>query len=776
MKSALAASYTFVPASKTIDFANVTGFDVRKLMAVINNTTRQLIYAPASPGYGYTAVTGTVVTLQFDTTGMNSGDDLMVLYDQDGVGDRNDAAASTDTGTFSLIALFKRFIQRVPTTGQKMKSGSTPVTLASDQVGSAGTPAADALSVQGVSGMTPLATDLNFAGAVGENQASPTATTILGRLKAVETAVYAPYTAMSGYTPDPASTPIGVAPPTVDSGGDLNTRSKSHTDEGSFRETFLDDCLNRPLTGTVQFTNGSTTVTGTGTAFTAEMYDARLYTKLAAHNESVWALGTVIDDETIELDAPYTGATASGAAHASHWRTSTGTGGTIAVSGAECTLSSGTTSGALTGLIRNVDYLPLAGTWYVDVSQRIANQKLVIGFQDIPGLPINRAVFIFTGTDNTQVLCRTGNDTGATKFEDTTITLPTGTTSADRLKFDVDLTAKKTVYSVNGHIVCVHEKLVPGPYTVMQMVEYVENTGVTASSTDMVIETCFVNNSNRVEVASSYPGDPLRQQLMAERPNGLLAPVGSDAHGRLIVTTPEAGALRTGFRFGEIATAATTAVTVRKTAIIEQTTNAQRSIVSSSASDTAAGTGARTVEITYLTAAGAGPFTETLTLNGTTPVNTVATNICYVESIAVKTVGSNESNVGTLSLKATTGGGGATIMSMTAGDNRTLHTLRYVPAGSDIYITSVAGNNTSTTSGNGAIFWVTAKPLNVADAVTQIITDSVRVFGQEGQLTRQYKTPIKILGPARIDGWVRPEGGGSNTQRFSFEFYEEAES
>lgn len=57
------------------------------------------------------------------------------------LGAKADAAASTDTGTFSLIALFKRSLQdwttylgRFPAAlGQTTKSGSLPVTLASDQ-------------------------------------------------------------------------------------------------------------------------------------------------------------------------------------------------------------------------------------------------------------------------------------------------------------------------------------------------------------------------------------------------------------------------------------------------------------------------------------------------------------------------------------------------------------------------------------------------------------------------------------------------------------------
>jgi hypothetical protein len=59
------------------------------------------------------------------------------------IGTEADAAASSDTGTFTLIALFKRALQKlasivssvanIPELGQTTKSGSVPVTLASDQ-------------------------------------------------------------------------------------------------------------------------------------------------------------------------------------------------------------------------------------------------------------------------------------------------------------------------------------------------------------------------------------------------------------------------------------------------------------------------------------------------------------------------------------------------------------------------------------------------------------------------------------------------------------------
>lgn len=72
------------------------------------------------------------------------------------------------------------------------------------------------------------------------------------------------------------------------------------------------------------------------------------------------------------------------------------------------------------------------------------------------------------------------------------------------------------------------------------------------------------------------------------------------------------------------------------------------SVVSSSANDTAAGTGARTVQIEGYDASYA-YTTETVTLNGTTPVNTV-NQYARIFNCTVLTVGSNTTNVGNISL------------------------------------------------------------------------------------------------------------------------------
>lgn len=226
------------------------------------------------------------------------------------------------------------------------------------------------------------------------------------------------------------------------------------------------------------------------------------------------------------------------------------------------------------------------------------------------------------------------------------------------------------------------------------------------------------------------------------------------------------------FTFGDITLAAIAIAVVRRTAYIEQTSNAQRSIVSASASDAAAGTGARTVRITYFTATWTGPFFETVTLNGTTPVNTVATDICYIESMEVLTVGSGLTNAGIISLKAAVAGGGATIGTIALGNNQTLWAHHYVATGKVCNVTGISVSHNGTTVGSGGVFILRAQALNVVNSADFQVSDFVRLYGQSSTFARVYTSAIKIPGPARLAVWVTPETASSTVYRASIDFFE----
>lgn len=80
MKKTVITSPTFTPASQTVN-TGITDFDIRNLYAIINQTTGALIYATATPGKGFTNVSQSTVTLEYDTTSMSSTDKLQIIYD-----------------------------------------------------------------------------------------------------------------------------------------------------------------------------------------------------------------------------------------------------------------------------------------------------------------------------------------------------------------------------------------------------------------------------------------------------------------------------------------------------------------------------------------------------------------------------------------------------------------------------------------------------------------------------------------------------------------------
>lgn len=110
----------------------------------------------------------------------------------------------------------------------------------------------------------------------------------------------------------------------------------------------------------------------------------------------------------------------------------------------------------------------------------------------------------------------------------------------------------------------------------------------------------------------------------------------------------------------------------------------QMAVVSSSANDAAAGTGIRTIRIHYLDTNYAVQY-EDVTLNGTTPVNTVATNILRVNGIHALTVGSTGLAVGNVSL--TSVGGATTYALIYASATTSRNCVFTIPANKTGYLT-----------------------------------------------------------------------------------------
>lgn len=216
---------------------------------------------------------------------------------------------------------------------------------------------------------------------------------------------------------------------------------------------------------------------------------------------------------------------------------------------------------------------------------------------------------------------------------------------------------------------------------------------------------------------------------------------------------------------GYTATSATSGKAIRATTYTPQGANAQRSVNSTSANDTSAGTGARTVTINYLNTS----FvlkSETVTLNGTAGVNTVNTDIAFIESIVVATVGSGGGNAGTIQVWTGTGATGSVWGSIAVSDNQTFWAHHYVPTGVTCYIlgfsagaTVVAGQTNLNHIGN---------PLVSTNPQLQIGVTIMHVAA--GTWDHNFDVPLSVTGPDLIWLVERPVAVTASTAVAGFEY------
>lgn len=295
----------------------------------------------------------------------------------------------------------------------------------------------------------------------------------------------------------------------------------------------------------------------------------------------------------------------------------------------------------------------------------------------------------------------------------------------------------------------------------------------TSGTLSVTYDLSTAQNNDDPTYANNSALIPSQSQLVSGSDGTKIRPLLTDAQGRLI-TTAVTG-YNSNFAFGDTTLAAIAIAPIRRTVYTEQASNAQRSVVSASASDAAAGTGARQVKIIYFDSNGTGPFSETVTLNGTTAVNTNNVNLCYIEDIQVVSVGSGGANAGIISLKAATAGGGATIGTIAVGDNQTFWAHHYVAQGKTCNITGISCSHNGTTVGSGGVFIMRAKNISPAALATSVdlqVSDSVRLYGQSSTIARVYQSPIKVDGPARLTMYVTPETSSSTIYRSAVDFFE----
>lgn len=217
---------------------------------------------------------------------------------------------------------------------------------------------------------------------------------------------------------------------------------------------------------------------------------------------------------------------------------------------------------------------------------------------------------------------------------------------------------------------------------------------------------------------------------------------------------------------GKATTSSASEVALNATTYTEQTGGAQRALKSSSANDTAAGTGARTVRVTFYTLASdgtiTGPFSETVILAGTVAVAMVATTLALIEKMEVLTAGSGGVAAGTIICTAVNDGTGATIASIAAADVRTWLGHHYVPTGGICQISDLEG-----VGGDAAAALIDIKRLGYPSG--QVEQSVCGPYGATSALPRGVGLNVgPVLGPCRIRMTVTPANTNAQTTRASY--------
>lgn len=214
---------------------------------------------------------------------------------------------------------------------------------------------------------------------------------------------------------------------------------------------------------------------------------------------------------------------------------------------------------------------------------------------------------------------------------------------------------------------------------------------------------------------------------------------------------------------------------IRATAYTEQTgSGVFRSLKSSVGTDVSGSTGAWQVQIKYYDDSMNGPFYETVNLNGTGSVNTVNTNIRFVDWMKSVLVGSNGINDGTITLFNGANGVGSAIGTIAAGDGQTFWSHHYVRSGRVAYMRQYAYGTVTNpgVAANGMkVFARRSQPLT-PNSYTEIKGTWIRVVPASSTQQGSYEVPFQFPGPCRMELVARPDTTGSATVFTAYGYYE----
>jgi hypothetical protein len=178
------------------------------------------------------------------------------------------------------------------------------------------------------------------------------------------------------------------------------------------------------------------------------------------------------------------------------------------------------------------------------------------------------------------------------------------------------------------------------------------------------------------------------------------------------------------------------------------TANMRMEVVSSSADDAAEGTGARTVRIRYLTSAFV-EKSEDITLNGVTPVPTVATDIYRMNWFRVLTAGTGNKSAGDIDIRHLTD---TPIYSrIPVGLTRARNAMYTVPVGKTLYVTQLTYSTGNSQGGRFCRFSFRSNYEDLSNTLTGNVFYPYSEIGvQDGAFTITYDTPMKFIAGADI--------------------------
>jgi hypothetical protein len=175
----------------------------------------------------------------------------------------------------------------------------------------------------------------------------------------------------------------------------------------------------------------------------------------------------------------------------------------------------------------------------------------------------------------------------------------------------------------------------------------------------------------------------------------------------------------------------------------------QLSIVSTSANDTADGTGVRTVVVEYLNGDLDYSF-EVVALNGTTPVTTLATDVRWVQAVHAATVGSGTNAAGDI----TVANGGATYLKMMTGERTTHNSFTRVPRQRRLFVTELyAGSSSGSAASKVLIEGVSTQINGLDQSETGLYYKVAGIALQDSSTTLSLTAPLPV-NAGQIFGFV----------------------